>query len=82
MNRMIEIQEMTFCQKDVACIRECSGMLCIELKDQELRIITEDEWCQIECNFSPCVARRVQRYFASCRPRSSINQITVIINFA
>ena len=82
MNCVIEIQEMTFQRKDVACIRGCGGMLCIELKDQELRFISEDEWGQIECFFSPCVAIRIKRYFANYHPRCLINHITVVINFA
>ena len=79
MSNLIVVQDMSFHRKDVARICCSDGALSIELKDQELRLISEDEWYRIADYFSPALAGRIRRYFAECRMRRSPCHITLTI---
>ena len=63
MNYTIEVQDMFFVRKDVALIQAVNGMITIGLKDQEVRVISEEEWHGIECFFSDSLIRRVRQYY-------------------
>ena len=63
MNLKIEVQGMVFIKSDVANIVVTDGMVTIRLKDQEVRIISEEEWYGIECYFSSCLIMRIRQYY-------------------
>ena len=63
MNLKIEVQGMVFIKSDVANIEVANGMVTIRLKDQEVRIISEEEWYGIECYFSDCLIMRIRQYY-------------------
>ena len=63
MSLKIELQEMIFTKSDVANIEVANGMVTIRLKDQEVRIISEEEWYGIECYFSNCLIKRIRQYY-------------------
>ena len=50
-------------KSDVANIAVTDGMVTIRLKDQEVRIISEEEWYGIECYFSSCLIMRIRQYY-------------------
>ena len=53
-------------------------MVTIRLKDQEVRIITEEEWYGIECYFSNCLIMRIRQYYKDLHQNKIKNHAILI----
>ena len=79
MNYTIEVQDMFFIRKDVACVQAVNGIVTIRLKDQEIRHITEEEWYGIEHFFSESLISRIRQYYREYHQRSDDDNSLIVV---